>query len=164
MRLIIKALDALNEKNGSSRQSIKKFIQAHDKSITDNEINLSIRKGIIDGIFSQPKGVSGPIKYNFDKNTIDFATSVIIDCLHNSFIKPLPEKEIKQYIQIYYDDIPDNIIDKCLKKGIDLGFFLKKINGFILNINNEIYKKYIKNKENEDKDKYSDEYEENDEE
>ena len=65
MRLIIKALDALNEKNGSS-------IQAHDKYITDNEINLSIRKGIIDGIFSQPKGVSGPIKYNFDKNTIDF--------------------------------------------------------------------------------------------
>ena len=67
MELIIKALDALNEKNGSSRQAIKKFIQAHDKSITDNEINLSIRKGIIDGIFSQPKGALGPIKYNFDE-------------------------------------------------------------------------------------------------
>lgn len=62
--MITDAIVSLKERNGSSRQALKKYIQSNH-SITvnfDNHFNNALKKGVMAGIFAQPKGPSGPVK------------------------------------------------------------------------------------------------------
>ncbi|KAL2865998.1 histone H1/H5 family protein [Aspergillus lucknowensis] len=58
----------LKERNGSSRQSIKKYVQANNKlapasqNAFDSQFNKAIKVGVEKGDFLQPKGPSGPVK------------------------------------------------------------------------------------------------------
>ncbi|KAL5337539.1 linker histone H1 and H5 family-domain-containing protein [Aspergillus crustosus] len=58
----------LKERNGSSRQSIKKYVQSNNKlapaskNAFDSQFNKAIKVGVEKGDFIQPKGPSGPVK------------------------------------------------------------------------------------------------------
>merc|ERR1712036_25282 len=62
------AIMTLKERNGSSRQAIKKYIKANNNlgNTTDNaftaHINKALKTGVDSGVFAQPKGASGPVK------------------------------------------------------------------------------------------------------
>lgn len=62
--MIDKAISDLKERDGSSRQSIIKYINACFTvgSNAQGMINKEIRKGIKKGYYYQPKGTSGSIK------------------------------------------------------------------------------------------------------
>ncbi|KAM3163667.1 Histone H1 [Lachancea thermotolerans] len=62
--MIIEGIATLGERNGSSRQALKKYISAKYPvgEGFENRFNLAIRRGIDSGDFSQPKGSSGPLK------------------------------------------------------------------------------------------------------
>ncbi|CUS20448.1 LAQU0S01e06810g1_1 [Lachancea quebecensis] len=62
--MIAEGIAALGERNGSSRQALKKYISAKYPvgEGFENRFNLAIRRGIDSGDFSQPKGSSGPLK------------------------------------------------------------------------------------------------------
>ncbi|ODV87587.1 hypothetical protein CANARDRAFT_174618 [[Candida] arabinofermentans NRRL YB-2248] len=65
--LIADAIKTLKERNGSSRQAIKKYIAANFSAPTtnfDSQFNLAIKRGVTTGLFIQPKGPSGPVKLN----------------------------------------------------------------------------------------------------
>lgn len=64
--MIKEAIITLKERNGSSRQSIKKYILSN-KGVTDDkqfasQLNRALRSGVEKGEFAQPKGPSGPVK------------------------------------------------------------------------------------------------------
>ncbi|RPA84351.1 histone H1/H5, partial [Ascobolus immersus RN42] len=62
--MLTKAITELKERNGSSRQAIKKFIQSNFK-VKDNfdvQFNQALRRGVEKGEFVQPKGPSGTVK------------------------------------------------------------------------------------------------------
>ncbi|TPX48490.1 hypothetical protein SeMB42_g02983 [Synchytrium endobioticum] len=65
-KMVEEAIIALNERNGSSRQAVKKYVLANytvkNDATTSSNINAAIRKGVGEGVFAQPKGSSGPIK------------------------------------------------------------------------------------------------------
>ncbi|RYP12808.1 hypothetical protein DL765_007128 [Monosporascus sp. GIB2] len=57
----------LKERNGSSRQQLKKYVKANNQlSVTDNMFdslfNKALRAGVEKGVFEQPKGASGGTK------------------------------------------------------------------------------------------------------
>merc|ERR1711881_95765 len=62
------AIMTLKERNGSSRQAIKKYIKANNNlgNTTNNaftaHINKALKTGVDSGVFAQPKGASGPVK------------------------------------------------------------------------------------------------------
>lgn len=62
--MIIAALLHLKERNGSSRQALKKYISGNYKvgDNSDVHLNAAIKRGVETGDFTQPKGKSGPIK------------------------------------------------------------------------------------------------------
>ncbi|KAI9327486.1 linker histone H1 and H5 family-domain-containing protein [Obelidium mucronatum] len=60
--MVIASIASLKERNGSSRQAIKKYISTNFEDIKDHLINQAIKKGVDAGLFSQPKGASGPVK------------------------------------------------------------------------------------------------------
>ncbi|EON68960.1 hypothetical protein W97_08218 [Coniosporium apollinis CBS 100218] len=66
--MIKEAILNLKERNGSSRQAIKKYIQANNNlgATTDaqfsNHISKALQVGEDAGVFSRPKGPSGPVK------------------------------------------------------------------------------------------------------
>ncbi|PLB51687.1 hypothetical protein P170DRAFT_461848 [Aspergillus steynii IBT 23096] len=66
--MIKDAILNLKERNGSSRQSIKKYVQANNKlssatpAAFDSQFNKAIKTGVEKGDFTQPKGPSGPVK------------------------------------------------------------------------------------------------------
>ncbi|KAL1972254.1 hypothetical protein VTN31DRAFT_7473 [Thermomyces dupontii] len=65
--MIKEALLALKERNGSSRQSLKKYILANNKitlseAAFNSQFNKAIKTGVEKGEFTQPKGPSGPLK------------------------------------------------------------------------------------------------------
>ncbi|OKL63596.1 hypothetical protein UA08_02015 [Talaromyces atroroseus] len=66
--MIKDAILNLKERNGSSRQSLKKYVQSNNKiTVTsqaafDSQFNKAIKAGVEKGEFSQPKGPSGPVK------------------------------------------------------------------------------------------------------
>ncbi|CAK97126.1 uncharacterized protein An11g10430 [Aspergillus niger] len=66
--MIKDAILNLKERNGSSRQSIKKYVQANNKIASastnafDSQFNKAIKAGVEKGEFLQPKGPSGPVK------------------------------------------------------------------------------------------------------
>ncbi|KAF9990389.1 hypothetical protein BGZ75_002170 [Mortierella antarctica] len=62
--MIIAALVHLKERNGSSRQALKKYIQGNYSvgESSDQHFNAAIKRGVEAGDFLQPKGSSGPVK------------------------------------------------------------------------------------------------------
>ncbi|KAF2100066.1 hypothetical protein NA57DRAFT_75570 [Rhizodiscina lignyota] len=66
--MIKDAILNLKERNGSSRQAIKKYVQANNSlgNTTDAAFNAHINRALITGetagTFSRPKGPSGPVK------------------------------------------------------------------------------------------------------
>jgi len=66
--MIKDAISNLKERNGSSRQAIKKYIKANNKlgATTDaqysSHINKALATGEKNGVFDRPKGASGPVK------------------------------------------------------------------------------------------------------
>ncbi|KAG0301843.1 hypothetical protein BGZ97_002587, partial [Linnemannia gamsii] len=62
--MIIAALVHLKERNGSSRQALKKYILGNYKvgENSDQHFNAAIKRGVEAGDFTQPKGQSGPVK------------------------------------------------------------------------------------------------------
>ncbi|KAF5015073.1 hypothetical protein F66182_13720, partial [Fusarium sp. NRRL 66182] len=66
--MIKDAIINLKDRNGSSRQSIKKYVQNNNKitvvsqAAFDAQFNKAIKAGVEKGEFSQPKGPSGPVK------------------------------------------------------------------------------------------------------
>ncbi|RDW86133.1 histone H1/H5 family protein [Aspergillus mulundensis] len=66
--MIKEAILSLKERNGSSRQSIKKYVLANNKlapasqNAFDSQFNKAIKSGVEKGDFMQPKGTSGPVK------------------------------------------------------------------------------------------------------
>merc|ERR1711977_229238 len=66
--MIKEAILALKERNGPSRQAIKKYVHANNKldGISDKafttQLNRAIASGSEKGVFSRPKGPSGPVK------------------------------------------------------------------------------------------------------
>lgn len=63
--MIKEAIVSLKEKNGSSRQELKKYVKEHfpvsDISF-DSRFNLALKRGVANGVFLQPKGASGAVK------------------------------------------------------------------------------------------------------
>jgi histone H1/5 len=58
---------ALKERKGSSRQAIKKYIQAnYPINVSDASFNVKINKALLSGetagVFERPKGAMGPVK------------------------------------------------------------------------------------------------------
>ncbi|WLF81543.1 hypothetical protein PVL30_005341 [Lodderomyces elongisporus] len=63
--MIKEAISTLKERNGSSRQSLKKYVQSNFQlkgGNFDSLFNSALRKGVEAGDFVQPKGPSGPVK------------------------------------------------------------------------------------------------------
>ncbi|KAG7662919.1 uncharacterized protein J8A68_003545 [[Candida] subhashii] len=63
--MIKSAIVTLKERNGSSRQAIKKYVQANNDlkaANFDALFNAALRRGVETGDFLQPKGPSGPVK------------------------------------------------------------------------------------------------------
>ncbi|CEJ56888.1 Putative Histone H1 [Penicillium brasilianum] len=66
--MIKDAIVNLKERNGSSRQAIKKYVSANNKinvasqATFDAQFNKAIKAGVEKGEFTQPKGPSGPVK------------------------------------------------------------------------------------------------------
>ncbi|SCU89481.1 LAFA_0E18404g1_1 [Lachancea sp. 'fantastica'] len=62
--MIIEGIASLGDRNGSSRQALKKHISGKYSlgEGFENHFNLAVRRGIESGEFSQPKGPSGPLK------------------------------------------------------------------------------------------------------
>ncbi|GAB7365858.1 hypothetical protein MBLNU230_g7189t1 [Neophaeotheca triangularis] len=66
--MIKEAIINLKERNGSSRQAIKKYVQANNdlSASTENQFtsqfNKALQKGGDSGVFARPKGPSGPVK------------------------------------------------------------------------------------------------------
>ncbi|KAI8841815.1 exonuclease V [Chytriomyces cf. hyalinus JEL632] len=70
--MIIQSIVNLKERNGSSRQAIKKYIGSNYKDLPSNYdtvFNQAVKKGVEAGVFTQPKGSSGPIKLVKKENT-----------------------------------------------------------------------------------------------
>ncbi|CCG25111.1 Hho1 histone H1 [Candida orthopsilosis Co 90-125] len=67
-RVMIKeAISNLKERNGSSRQALKKYVQSNNDikaANFDSLFNSALKKGVDVGEFLQPKGPSGPVKLN----------------------------------------------------------------------------------------------------
>ncbi|KAJ6038421.1 uncharacterized protein N7446_005221 [Penicillium canescens] len=66
--MIKDAIANLKERNGSSRQAIKKYVISNNKvtfasqSAFDAQFNKAIKTSVEKGEFTQPKGPSGPVK------------------------------------------------------------------------------------------------------
>ncbi|KAJ5594442.1 linker histone H1 and H5 family-domain-containing protein [Penicillium hispanicum] len=66
--MIKDAIVNLKERNGSSRQAIKKYVTSNNKiaiasqGAFDAQFNKAIKAGVEKGEFTQPKGPSGPVK------------------------------------------------------------------------------------------------------
>ncbi|KAK1715490.1 uncharacterized protein BDZ83DRAFT_635667 [Colletotrichum acutatum] len=65
--MITDAIVALKDRNGSSRQSLKKYVKANNQinTVSDNMFdslfNKALRAGVEKGVFEQPKGTSPPL-------------------------------------------------------------------------------------------------------
>ncbi|KAK6526208.1 hypothetical protein TWF694_004828 [Orbilia ellipsospora] len=80
--MIKDAIIVLKERNGSSRQAIKKYVLNNNKGIKesnfDTQFNAAIKRGVLAGDFVQPKGPSGPVKLQ-KKDAAKAATKVTTD-------------------------------------------------------------------------------------
>jgi histone H1/5 len=75
------AIVSLRERNGSSRQAIKKYILSNftvkENASTTSNLNSAIKKGVEAGHFSQPKGSSGPVKLVKNEDAVPAATTKV---------------------------------------------------------------------------------------
>ncbi|KAI8819400.1 linker histone H1 and H5 family-domain-containing protein [Fimicolochytrium jonesii] len=63
--MVVHAIAELKDRNGSTRQQIRKYIDANYKGLNDSAgrfINQAIKTGVLSGELIQPKGASGPVK------------------------------------------------------------------------------------------------------
>ncbi|PPJ55585.1 hypothetical protein CBER1_03723 [Cercospora berteroae] len=66
--MIKEAVVSLKERNGSSRQAIKKYVLANNNltgvsdAVFTAQFNRALQKGSDSGVFARPKGTSGPVK------------------------------------------------------------------------------------------------------
>jgi len=66
--MIKDAIINLKERNGSSRQALKKYVQNNNRinvasqGAFDAQFNRAVKSGVEKGEFTQPKGPSGPLK------------------------------------------------------------------------------------------------------
>ncbi|KAF2211936.1 hypothetical protein CERZMDRAFT_106238 [Cercospora zeae-maydis SCOH1-5] len=66
--MIKEAVVSLKERNGSSRQAIKKYVLANNNlagtsdAVFTAQFNRALQKGSENGVFARPKGTSGPVK------------------------------------------------------------------------------------------------------
>ncbi|CAK1365930.1 Histone H1 [Cercospora beticola] len=66
--MIKEAIVSLKERNGSSRQAIKKYVQANNNltgvsdAVFTAQFNRALQKGSDSGVFARPKGTSGTVK------------------------------------------------------------------------------------------------------
>jgi histone H1/5 len=65
--MITDAIVALKDRNGSSRQSLKKYVKANNnitvtEKMFDSLFNKALKSGVEKGAFEQPKGPSGGTK------------------------------------------------------------------------------------------------------
>ncbi|KAH3902286.1 histone H1 SCDLUD_002104 [Saccharomycodes ludwigii] len=73
--MVSEAISTLKERQGSSRQAIKKYVKGKfpetaSAASFDHHFNNAIKKGVEQGLFVQPKGASGPVKLNKTKSNI----------------------------------------------------------------------------------------------
>jgi histone H1/5 len=82
--MISEAIIALKDRNGSSRQSLKKYVKANNSLSTTSDnmfdmlFNKALKTGVEKGVFEQPKGASGGTK------------------LAKKVAKPAPKKEVEK--------------------------------------------------------------------
>ncbi|KAG5419600.1 hypothetical protein I9W82_003368 [Candida metapsilosis] len=65
--MIKEAIINLKDRNGSSRQAVKKYVHSNNEikaANFDSLFNSALKKGVDVGDFLQPKGPSGPVKLN----------------------------------------------------------------------------------------------------
>ncbi|KAF3909432.1 hypothetical protein AA313_de0202239 [Arthrobotrys entomopaga] len=90
--MIKDAIIVLKERNGSSRQAIKKYVLNNNKGIKesnfDTQFNAAIKRGVLAGDFVQPKGPSGPVKLQ-KKDAAKAATKATAD-------KPAKKSAVKK--------------------------------------------------------------------
>ncbi|KAL2255913.1 hypothetical protein VTK26DRAFT_2491 [Humicola hyalothermophila] len=65
--MITDAIIALKDRNGSSRQSLKKYVRANNNIVATDKMfdalfNKALKAGVEKGVFEQPKGPSGGTK------------------------------------------------------------------------------------------------------
>ncbi|KAM9901728.1 hypothetical protein OXX69_008603 [Metschnikowia pulcherrima] len=91
--MIKSAVTSLKERNGSSRQAVKKYVQSNfdvKAGSFDSLFNAALRKGVETGEFSQPKGPSGPIKVAKKEKSAAPATAAAAPAKVTK--KPTPKK------------------------------------------------------------------------
>jgi len=97
--MIKDAILNLKERNGSSRQSIKKYVQANNQisvasqAAFDAQFNKAIKAGAEKGEFTQPKGPSGPVKLAKKEATKKEATKATTKTKKVTTKKPAPVPE-----------------------------------------------------------------------
>ncbi|KAI5965017.1 hypothetical protein KGF57_000810 [Candida theae] len=65
--MIKEAIANLKDRNGSSRQALKKYVQSNNNikaANFDSLFNTALKKGVDTGVFLQPKGPAGLVKLN----------------------------------------------------------------------------------------------------
>ncbi|KAI8869582.1 histone H1/H5, partial [Ramicandelaber brevisporus] len=70
LEMIKAGIIELKERKGSSRQALKKYIEANFHIEADklaNPFNMALRKGVETGVLEQPNGPSGPVKLAKDE-------------------------------------------------------------------------------------------------
>lgn len=71
IEMIVAAITALKERNGSSRQAIVKYIKANYK-VGDNcdvHVKMALKRGVVGGTLSQPKGTGASGSFKVVKKT-----------------------------------------------------------------------------------------------
>lgn len=108
--LITEALMVLNEKNGSSRQAIRKYIQTKGP-IDENAFALAIEHGLDTELLLQSGGTSGAIRLgpkfclNYIVLFLDQATrDEIIRAVRNAYPNVFSESVIRSAIRMGFDN------------------------------------------------------------
>ena len=76
----------MGNKSGVSRQNIKERMFLHF-GVSEEEVDSLLRIAIQDNLLLQPKGPSGPIKVNKEKERISFPYTTFQDFDHKTFFK-----------------------------------------------------------------------------
>ncbi|KAK9368760.1 linker histone H1 and H5 family-domain-containing protein [Lipomyces kononenkoae] len=99
--MIKEAILMLKERNGSSRQALKKYIQANFKIKASNfetQFNAALKRGVQSGEFVQPKGPSGTVKLQKKeaKATVEKKPVKKAAAVKMKKAAPAPKKEKKE--------------------------------------------------------------------
>ncbi|KAJ5210359.1 hypothetical protein N7491_010165 [Penicillium cf. griseofulvum] len=99
--MIKDAIISLKERNGSSRQAIKKYVQSNNKinvtsqSVFDSQFNKAIKAGVEKNEFTQPKGPSGPLKLAKKDAPVKAAPKPAVKPAAKSAAKPVAKPAAK---------------------------------------------------------------------